>query len=843
MPATATTTAPPAHAGAVVIGGGVIGASVAYHLAKIGIRDVVLLERRRFACGTSWHAAGLIGVMRADPVLAKLLRYGAGLLGELEAETGQSTGYRRVGSLSLAPSEARLAELQRLAAMNNAFGAARVEMVSPAAAQSRFPLLNPHGLLGAAWIADDGVASPVDVTAAFLRGARMRGARCFENIAVSGIEQHAGRVRGVRTTAHTGRGGSHDGEHDGGDHAGGRGDGFIRADLVINCAGMWARDVGRMAGANIPLQACEHYYALTEKRADIPRDLPSMRDQDGCAYYREDAGSLLVGAFERKARPWGMDGIPDDFCFDEIDGDFESQLMPVLEGAMRRIPMLREAGWRKFFCGPESFTADDQFHIGETAEVKNFYVACGLNSIGIQSAAGIGLALAEWVERGQAPRDLSGNDIRRVFDFQGTRCYLRARVTETLGLLFARHYPYRQFASARNVRHSPLHERLRARGACFGETAGWERANWFAPPGVAPRYEHSFGKQNWFAYSAAEHRATREQLALYDLSSLAKYGVRGRDSCAVLQRICSADINIAPGRMIYTHWLNARGGIEAEITVMRLSEEEFFLVGAAAAVTRDLHWLKTHMPPDAHCLLTDRTNSGAALGVMGPRSRAFLQDALGADLSDFRFGDVREIEIGAARALAARVSFSGELGWEMYVAVEQARHAFDFLCERGADELTLAGMHALDSCRIEKKFLHYGDDISACDTPLECGAAFVCEFDKTPGFIGRDAILAQRDSGVWRQKRLVQFLLTAPEAVLYQHEPILREGEVTGHLTSGSYGHTLGGAVGLGYVRHPDGVTEDYLAADFAVDIGGEKIPATPSLRAMYDPHGARMRG
>ncbi|MGR3984517.1 MAG: FAD-dependent oxidoreductase [Gammaproteobacteria bacterium] len=813
--------APPAHAGAVVIGGGVVGASVAYHLAKSGIRDVVLLERRRFACGTSWHAAGLIGVMRADPVLANLVRYGIGLLGELEAETGQSTGYRQVGSLSLAPSEARLAELQRLAAMNNGFGAARVEMISAAAAQSRFPLLSADGLLGAAWIADDGVASPVDVTNAFLRGARMRGAQCFENTAVSGIEQHAGRVRGVRTAP----------------------GGFIRADLVINCAGIWARDVGAMAGANIPLQACEHYYALTEKRADIPRDLPSMRDQDGCAYYREDAGSLLVGAFERTARPWGMDGIPDDFCFDEIDGDFEAQLMPVLSGAMRRIPMLRETGWRKFFCGPESFTADDQFHIGETPEVKNFFVACGLNSIGIQSAAGIGLALAEWVELGQAPRDLSGNDIRRVFDFQGTRRYRRERAAETLGLLFARHYPHRQFASARDVRHSPLHERLRARGACFGETAGWERANWFAPPGVEPRYEYSFGKQNWFAHSAAEHRATREQLALYDLSSLAKYGVRGRDSCAVLQRICSADIDIAPGRMVYTHWLNARGGIEAEVTVMRLSEEEFFLVGAAAAVTRDLHWLKAHMPPNAHCLVTDRTNSGAALGVMGPRSRAFLQDALGADLSAFAFGDVREVEVGAARALAARVSFAGELGWEIYVAVEQARHAFDFLCEHGGSELTLAGMHALDSCRIEKKFLHYGDDISACDTPLECGAAFVCALDKAARFIGRDAILAQLDSGVRRQKRLVQFLLAEPEALLYQHEPILREGEVVGHLTSGAYGHTLGGAVGLGYVRDPDGVTEDYLAADFAVDIGGEIIPAKPSLRALYDPSGARMRG
>ena len=831
----------PTHASAIVIGGGVIGASVAYHLAKIGWRDVLLLERKQFACGTTWHAAGLVGSVRANESLARLIGGTREMLDALESETGQSTGLRRVGSIAIAHSDDRLEELKRIAAMNRAFGVAEVHIISPDEIAKLFPLIDKKGLLGGSWVEQDGYVSPVDTTAAFIKGARMHGAQCLEGVAVCAVNQNnehgRGRVSGVTAVD------ENDEKYD------------IKADFVVNCGGMWAREIGRMAGVNVPLHACEHYYAVTEKIPDLPPDLPTLRDYDKCAYYKPDAGALLVGGFEREAIPWGMGGIPRDFCFDEIEGHMETQLMPVLEDAMARMPILQNIGWRKFFCGPESFTPDDQFHLGQAPELKNFYVAAGLNSVGIQTAGGLGRALAQWMNDGHAPMDLSGNDIRRAFNFQGTSHYLRARVGETLGLLYDRHYPFRQMASARDVRHSPIHERLVAHNACFGEVAGWERPNWFAPKGVAPEYQYGFGKQNWFEYSAAEHRAFREQVALFDQSSFSKYLVQGRDACRVLQKICTAnidldigDLNTDGGRMIYTHWLNARGGIEADLTVTRLSENEFFIVSAAAASGRDLDWLRRHIDAagdtDLHCTITDVTNSWAVFGVMGPDSRALLADALGTDMSTaaFPFGAVKPIELGAAVGRAARVSFVGELGWELYVPTDMARHAFDFLWQVGEQHgLKLAGLHALDSGRIEKKFLHFGHDIADEDTPLECGCGFVCDFEKD--FIGRDALLAQRDGGKWMQKRLVQFLLADPDVMLYHHEPILRNGEIVGYLTSGNYGHTLGGSVGLGYVRDGGGVDADFIeSGTFEIDVGGVRIPATPSLRALYDPQAKRMR-
>ena len=814
----------PQRASAVVIGGGVIGASVAYHLAKLGWSDVVLLERRQFACGTTWHAAGLVGTMRANESQARLCEYSMSVLRELEEETGQSTGFKQVGSLSIAHSDARFEELKRVASMNNAFGVTRVDILTRDEVKARCPLLECGDLLGGSWVAQDGYASPVDITASFVKGARARGAKCIEGVAVTGILRDGGKVAGVRTEQ-----------------------GEIRADFVVNCGGMWAREIGKLAGVNVPLHACEHYYAVTEKLADLPADLPVLRDHDRCAYYKPEAGGILVGAFEQNARAWGADGIPHDFCFDEIDGHFEEQLMPVLEDAMARVPALQSAGWRKFFCGPESFTPDDQFHIGESPELKNFYVAAGLNSVGIQTSGGLGRALAEWMHQGSAPMDLWGNDIRRMFPFQGTRHYLQNRVSESLGLLYARHYPYRQMESARDVRHSPVHELLAERGACFGETAGWERPNWFAPPGVEPKYEYSFGKQNWFEYSAAEHRAFREGVALFDQSSFAKYLVQGRDSCAELQRICTANIDLPAGRMIYTHWLNERGGIESDLTVTRLAEHEFLVVSGAAVCHKDLDWLRRNIKDGAHCWVTDITAAWAVFGVMGPNSRALLGEALGEDMSSgaFAFGEVKPVEVGCAPARAARVSYVGELGWELYVPVDMARHAFAHLLRAGESHgLRLAGMHALDSGRIEKKFPHFGHDIACEDTPPESGCAFVCDFEKSAAFIGGDAVRRQLDGGEWKQKRLAQFLLGDPEVVLYHHEPILRDGEIVGHLTSGNYGHTLGGAVGLGYVRNKGGVDQAYLdGGAMEIEVGGERIPARASLRAMYDPRAGRMRG
>jgi len=813
----------PERASAVIIGGGVIGSSVAYHLAKQGWSDVVLLERNQFSCGTTWHAAGLIGTMRANESHARLCEYSMAVLTELEAETGQSTGFKQVGSLTIAHSKARFEELKRVAAMNNAFGVTRVDMITAEEAKSIYPYLETGDLLGASWVAQDGTASPVDVTMSFVKGARGRGALCLEGVKVTAISQENGKVTGVETTQ-----------------------GRIQADFVVNCGGLWGREIGRMAGVNVPLHACEHYYALTEKLDDLPSDLPVMRDHDRCAYYREDAGSIMVGAFEPNAVPWGQQGVPGDFAFEELEGHMDEQFMPVLEHAMDRVPMLQDVGWRKFFCGPESFTPDDQFHMGEAPELKNFYVACGLNSVGIQTSGGLGRALAEWMDKGYAPMDLWGNDIRRMFPFQSTQHYIENRVTETLGLLYDNHYPYKQMETSRNLRVSPLHEKLKVHNACFGEAAGWERPNWFAPEGVSAEYEYSFGKQNWFEYNAAEHKAAREKVVLFDQSSFSKYLVQGRDACKVLQRISSANVDVPAGKMVYTHWLNKRGGIEADLTVTRLAENEFWVVSGTAQTIKDLHWLKSHIGEDEFCCVSDITNAWAVMGVMGPDCRALLSETLNHDMSteQFPFGSFQAVELGASRAYAARVSYVGELGWELYVPVDQARHGFDYLWEKGRSHgLSLAGMHTLDSCRIEKKFVHYGHDVAEVDTPLECGLGFVCDIDNGGDFIGRDAIAKQKESKSFMTKRLVQFLLEDANAMLYHHEPILKDGKIVGHLTSGNYGHTLGGSVGLGYVETDEAVTREYIdSGKFEIDVAGEHITAKASLGALYDPQAKRMR-
>jgi 4-methylaminobutanoate oxidase (formaldehyde-forming) len=761
--------------------------------------------------------------MRASQNHALLAQYSGALIPELEAETGQSTGFRKVGSLSVAHTEARFEELKRVASMNNAFGVTQVDIISPAEAQQLAPILKTNDLLGASWVEADGHASPVDVTTAFIKGARGRGVNCLEGVSVIDIKINAGRVSAVVTT-----------------------EGEIRCDFVVIAAGLWSRHIGRLCGVNIALHACEHYYAHTEKRPEFTTDLPVIRDHDICAYIREDAGSLLVGAFEPNAVPVRLSDIPADFAFDELPGHAEEQLMPILESTMQRIPILQEVGWRSLFCGPESFTPDDQFHLGEAPEVDNVFMACGLNSIGIQSSGGVGKALAEWMDSGRPPMDIWTNDPRRMFPFHSTDGFLRQRVSETLGLLYARHYPFRQYETARDIRHSPLHERLKEKRACFGEAAGWERPNWFADDGMAPVYEYSFGKQNWFHCSAREHQAARESLALFDQTSFAKYIVKGADAYRVLQYICSADVDVEPGRIVYTHWLNDHGGIEADLTVTRLGENEFFIVSGAGVAIRDMHWLSRHIPIDANCVCVDVTSGWSVLGLMGPNSRALMSalcpsEDLGGD--HFRFGDWRALEIGCAPVRAVRVSYVGELGWELYVTSDQARHVFDTIVAAGQDHgLTMAGMHALDSCRIEKAFRHFGHDISDEDTPVEAGMSFVCNMKKPIRFKGYDAIAKQRESTPL-PKRMVQFLLQDPDAMLYHHEPIWHDGQLIGHLTSGNYGHTLGGSVGLGYIHHDPGVDKAFVnAGQFEIEVAGERIPAKASLSALYDPKGERMR-
>ena len=814
----------PEHASAVVIGGGVTGSSVAYHLAKLGWSDVVLVERRQFASGTSWHAAGLIGTPRHSDTHARLCAYTRNLLTEIEEETGQSTGFRQVGSLAVAHSRDRFAELKRMADSYNGFGLGKIEVITAEEVGNLHPLVRTDDLLGGTWLDIDGMASPVDVVNAYIKGARGRGVRCIENVRVTGIRTANGRVTGVQTDA-----------------------GDIDCEFVVCAAGLWSRHIGRLAGVTIPLHACEHYYAHTEKLADLPSDLPVLRDHDKSAYYREDAGSLLVGAFELNARAIRLDEIPEDFCFDELPGHADEQLMPILADAMDRVPLLREVGWRSFFCGPESFTPDGQFHVGESPELPNFHVACGLNSLGIVTSGGIGKACAEWMDRGHPPLDLTGNDLRRVFLFQDTQAYLEQRVPETLGLAYDHHYPYRQKTSARDVRHSPVHERLAARGACFGEAAGWERPNWFAPDGVEPHYEYGFGRQNWFEHSAAEHRAAREGVALFDQSSFSKYLVKGRDACRELQRICTNDVDIEPGRLVYTHWLNERGGIEAELTVTRLADDEYLVVSGAGATRRDLAWLDRHIDDDARAAVVDVTALWAVFGVMGPGSREVVGAVTGTDVSTdvFPFGDVRDVEIGCVVGRAARVSYVGELGWELYVPVDQARHAFDRILEAGdAHGMALAGMHALDSCRIEKKFVHFGHDVADVDTPVEAGMRWVCRMNKSAPFIGHEAIARQLDSNRPSPKRLLQYLLADPDPLLFGHEPVLRDGEPVGYLTSGNYGHTLDGGVGLGYANHADGVSRAWVeGGNWEIVVEGERVPAKASLGALYDPRGERARG
>lgn len=809
----------PAQTRVVIIGGGVIGASIAYHLTKLGWRDVLLLERKRLTSGTTWHAAGLVGQLRATVNMTRLAQYTTELYASLEAETGQATGFLQRGSISIATNAARMEELMRGASMARTFGL-EVHPLSPAEIRAYWPLLNVDDIHGGVFLPKDGQTNPVDTTMALVKGARTGGATVMEGVEVTSIITEAGRAVGVETTQ-----------------------GRVMADYVVIASGMWSRKLGLTAGVDIPLQACEHFYIVTEPLAGLTPNLPVLRDPDNCAYFKEDAGKLLLGAFEPNAKPWAVDGIPASFEFTELPYDFE-HFAPILEAAIRRLPALGEVGIRTFFNGPESFTPDVRYLLGEAPDLRHLFVAAGFNSIGIQSAGGAGKALAEWIVGGHAPMDIADVDISRMQPFQINQRYLTARVSESLGLLYAMHWPYRQYETARGVRTSPLHDRLEANGACFGEVAGWERANWFAPKGVTPEYQYSYGRQNWFEHSAAEHRAVREAVGLFDMTSFGKFRIEGRDACAALQSICANDVDVASGRIVYTQWLNERAGIEADLTITRLSETVYQVVTAAATARHDLAWLRRHIDADARVVVTDITSAEAVLCVMGPNSRALLESLSGADLSNAThpFATSREIEIGFARVRAARVTYVGELGWELYMPSEFARGVFDALMAAGpAFGLHLAGLHALDSCRIEKAYRHWGHDIGSDDTPLQGGLMFAVKLDKQGGFIGREALLRQRDTGPGR--RLVQFLLNDKDKLLYHDEPIWHGPQMVGRTTSAAYGHHLGGATALGYVDETDEKVADRISAGgFEIEIAGHRVCASASLQPFYDPKNIRIR-
>lgn len=806
----------PSRAEVVVVGGGVVGTSIAYHLTKLGVSDVLLLERHELTGGTTWHAAGLVAQLRSTENLTRLAQYTLELYKGLEAETGQATGFRAPGAISLAPNEARWEELRRTAAMARYLGVV-AEEISPAEIAEKFPLCETSDLVGGIWLPEDGVVGPSDVTMSLARGARMGGATIREGVGVADLRVTDGRCDGVVTdTGET-----------------------IEAGTVVLACGLWTRHLAAKVGVNVPLMAAEHHYVVTEPVEGCQPDWPILRDPERWAYLKPEAGgAMLVGLFEPVGRPWPASGPPPiDKPYITLDPDAD-HLASWLPDSFDRIPALHETGLRLLFDGPESFTPDDAYIIGEAPSLPRLFVAAGFNSVGIQSAGGVGMALAHWITEGSPHMDLSDVDIRRFEQFQSTEQYLRNRTVETLGLLYAPHWPHRQYETARDIRRSPLHDRLANRGACFGSLNGWERPMFFARPELAvqPTYEYSWGRQNWHEANRQEHLAVRERVGLFDMTSFAKFLVQGGDAGAVLDRMSAGAVNDGPGRSVYTQWLNDAGGIEADLTVSQLATDEFMVIGGAGTRVRDLHAIRqaiaNHPGGPASATVADMTSAYAVLAVMGPRSRDLLQPLTEADLSEeaFPFATNQWIPLGSARVLANRMSYVGELGWELYVPTEFAVHVFDLIEEAGAAyDMALCGYHTLNSLRFEKGYRHWGHEVSPDETPLEAGLSFAVAWDKPADFIGRAALEAQRETGV--TKRLIQIAVEDESVLLHHNEPIWRNDEMVGYVTDGMWGHSVGAAVAMGWVDRGETFTKDWLTdADWFIEVPGKRAPAKVQL-------------
>jgi glycine cleavage system aminomethyltransferase T/glycine/D-amino acid oxidase-like deaminating enzyme len=812
----------PDRARVVIVGGGVIGASVAYHLTKLGWTDVVLLEQNQLTSGTTWHAAGLVvsGGMTTD-TLAWMAKYSRDLFEVLEEETGLSTGFRPVGYLQTASNPERAHKLAREADFLRLMGIEREE-VSPAEVAMMWPQLDASAVVSGYFTANEGRADPSNVAMSLAKGARMGGARIVEGVRVTAVHQDKGRVTGVGTDQ-----------------------GEIQAEFVVNCAGMWAKELGAMAGVSVPLQAIEHAYLISEPFNGVSPDLPILEDPDRFAYYREETGGLMVGLFEPVSAPWSLDKIPDNFSFGEIPSDWD-RLAPFLEFAMEILPGLENVGIRKLFTGPESFTPDNGFLIGEAPELRNFFVAAGMNSLGILTGGGVGSIIANWIVDGEPPVDITDIDIARLSPFQANRPYLAERSVELLGRLHSTgSWPHSSPKTARNVRRSPIHRRLEAVGAHFVESSGWENTGWFGEPGTEIGSRLTYGRQDWFSFHAAEHHAVRNGVALFDMSAMSKFLVQGRGAESVLNRISGNNVAVPVGQCVYTQWMDNSGHIQADLTITRIGEHTFMVVVAESFHRRTLTILNRTLPDDDSVHVTDVTSAYALISVQGPKSRALLSTVTSVSLSneDFPYFTGQEIDMHHARGYAFRMSFVGELGWELFVPSEFAVGVYDRIIEAGSDfGLAHAGMETLESARTEAGRRDYGLDMENTDTPLEAGVGFTLDFDKPGGFIGRDALLAQKEDRPWTS-RLVQFLLDDPEPLLYGEEPIIRNGVPVGYLRSGAYGHTLGGAMGMGYVLDADGVTLDMVnSSSFEIQVAGERFPATASLRPMYDPKGQRVR-
>jgi 4-methylaminobutanoate oxidase (formaldehyde-forming) len=811
-------TALPQRARVVVIGGGVIGTSVAYHLAHLG-EDVLLLERDRLTSGTTWHAAGLMVTFGStSETSTEMRKYTRDLYSRLEAETGLATGFSPVGFIEVAGDEDRLEEYRRVSAFNRWCGV-DVQEISPREVGELFPLARTDDLLAGFYVAEDGRANPVDVTMSMARGARMAGARIAEGVPVLDVLTERGAVTGVRTAI-----------------------GDVECEVVVNCAGMWARQLAERNGVTVPLQAAEHYYLLTEEIPGISRDWPVLEDPASFGYFREEGGGLLLGLFEAVCAPWQVGRVPDDFSFGELPPDWE-RMGPYLEKAMGRVPISSEIGITKFFCGPESFTPDLQPVVGEAPEVRNYFVAAGLNSIGILTGGGLGRALAHWIVDGRPDIDITGINIDRLHRYQANPEYRATRTVESLGMVYQCHYPTRSMQTARGAKTSAFHDRLVAQGAYFRDVSGWEGADWYAGEGaVADPGPLTWGRPAWFDRWAAEHKAAREDVIAMDMSFMSKFLVQGRDAGRLLEHLSANHVDGDAGVITYTQWLNEGGTLEADLTVTKLDEERFWVVASDTAHRHVETWMRRHTG-DLHAAVTDMTSGFAQLNIQGPRSRELLQSLTSVDLSNdaFPFRTARSIDIGFARALCVRITYLGELGYELYVPTEQATHLYDRVVAAGpAYDLRHAGLKSLASLRMEKGYRDYGHDIDNTDSVHEAGLGFAVSYDHD--FIGRAAVEAKKAEGPLT-RRLVQVLLTDPEPLLFHAEPVLRDGKPVGYVRAASYGHTLGGAVALAMVEGGEPVTGAWCdGAEWQVEVAGRMVPARASLKPLYDPTNLKIK-
>jgi 4-methylaminobutanoate oxidase (formaldehyde-forming) len=805
----------PTSASVVIVGGGIIGCSIAYHLAKRGVSDVVLLERKQLTCGTTWHAAGLVSMLWPTPYLTDLARYTHELYDSLEEETGQATGYRRIGSLSVARTAERLEELRRTSSMAGVFGV-ESEMIDNQRLTEFYPGLNTDGILGALYIEKDGQTNPIDTTMALAKGARKYGAKVLENVKVNEILVEHGQAIGVKTEQ-----------------------GSIMADKVVLAGGLWSRDIAAKIGVDLPLYACEHYYVVTDNIDGLGKR-PVLRDFDKGIYFKEDAGKMLVGWFEHNARGCSMERISEDFCFDEFPCELE-HIEDYLMNSMGTLPVLEETGIRLFFNGPESFTPDNLHLLGPTPEVDNFFVACGLNSKGIGAGGGIGKLMADWVVDGYPPGDIWECDVRRHHPVQREQAYVEARIPEALGHTYAMHWPFYQYKTARDCIQSPLHQVLKQQGACFGEVAGYERPNWFARDGARAEYQYSYKRQNWFEFYAAEHRAVRDSVGIYDISSFGKFEVSGPDAEKALQWICAGDVAVGPGKLVYTQWLNERGGIEADVTVSRTDADRFMITTAIGSFNKDWWHLTKLLQGDVQ--LRDISADYSCLALQGPKARAVLGKLAETDVSadGFAFAHGRYARVAGVTLWLQRLSYVGELGWELFVPAADTQRVFAELQQAGAEfDIRNVGLHAVNSLRLEKGFRHWGHDIGSEDNLLQAGLSFAAKPD-AGDFIGREAFLQQKAAGL-PDRRLLQFKLDDPEPLLYHNEPIVMDGQIVGYLSSGMYGHSLGVAIGMGYVNAA-GLNADRIKdANFEIEVARQRFGAQASLRALYDPSSSRMK-